>query len=94
VQGLRDLIAGYNADRDTLRSDVSRLTSNGRTISAWRLRHVRPLLDFYPYAIRHGLDRAVADVEFNRGAIVNELALAHCGVLRMRRGERKGTRST
>lgn len=93
VQGLRDLIAAYAADRDTLGSDRNRLTLNGRTISAWRLRHVRPLLDFYPYSIRHGLARAAAVGEYSRATFVNELALAHCGVLRMRRAGRDSTRS-
>lgn len=59
---------------------------NGSHIRAWRLRHIRSLVYFYPYAIRFGLDRALAH-NFNHvevKTLVNELALAHCGVVRMR----------
>ncbi len=110
LQELRDLLATYAAERASARSDQSRLTSNGRTIRAWRLRHVRPLLDLYPYAVRHGLARAVASLPtntrteesaflsgaggaFDRKAIVNELALAQCGILRMRKASRDTSRS-
>lgn len=93
IEGLRDLAARYAADRDALGGAEDRLTPNGRTIRSWRLRHIRPLLDFYPYAVRHGLSRAAADTEFSRVAIVNELALAHCGLQRMRRAGRNRTRS-
>jgi hypothetical protein len=110
VQELSDLLAKYSAERDAARKTESRLTSNGRSIRAWRLRHLRPLFDLYPYAIRHGLARAMADLTpgvrsedarrqspaevFSRLAMVNELALAHCSILRMRQAGRNRTRST
>lgn len=111
VSDLHALLARYDVEREAARSDQTRTMSSGRTIRAWRLRHVRPLLDLYPYAIRHSLARAVANLPagdqavespilsgtggvFSRTALVNELALAHCGILRMRRAGRDRTRST
>ncbi|MFN3725264.1 MAG: hypothetical protein ACK4SZ_03050 [Allosphingosinicella sp.] len=110
LQELRELLAMYAAERTAALSDQRRLTSNGRTIRAWRLRHVRPLLDLYPYAVRHGLERALASLPiaarpdgsafpsgkggaFSREALVNELALAQCGILQMRRAGRDGTKA-
>lgn len=87
-QDLATLISLYNADRETLGHSRSRLTRNGRSIERWRLRHIRSLLDFYPYSIRHGLMRIItskeAEKEAEAEAFVNELALAHCSILRMR----------
>ncbi|MDO9179521.1 MAG: hypothetical protein Q7U16_14565 [Agitococcus sp.] len=61
----------------------------GRYISNWRLRHLRPLTDLFPYSIRDALDRGVchvaSGVEIQREIAVNELALAHSGVLLMRK---------
>lgn len=109
VQDLHALLTRYDVERKAARSDQTRIMTGGRTIRAWRLRHVRPLLDLYPYAVRHGLTRAVANLPasggveespavfgtrgaFSRTALVNELALAHCGILRMRRAGRDRTR--
>lgn len=111
VGDLHALLTRYDVEREAARSDQTWMTSRGRTIRAWRLRHVRPLLDLYPYAVRHGFARAVANLlagdraeespilsgtggAFSRTALVNELALAHCGILRMRRARRDRTRST
>ena len=111
VGDIHALLTRYDVEREAARADQPRIMSSGRTIRAWRLRHVRPLLDLYPYAIRHGLTRAVANLPagdraeespilsgagggFSRTALVNELALAHCGILRMRRAGRDRTRST
>ncbi len=93
VTELRELAEAYTADRETLGAKRELLTSNRRSISNWRLRHIRSLLEFYPYSIRHGLARAARSDQFDRVAIVNELALAHCGILRMRRAGRNRTRS-
>lgn len=110
VQELNALLVLYDVERKAARSDQTRIISSGRTIRGWRLRHVRPLLDLYPYAIRHSLARAVAHLSmgdrteeipfrsitgnvFSRAALVNELALAHCGILRMRRAGRNKPRS-
>lgn len=111
VGDLQALLTHYDVEREAARSDQTRMIPSGRTIRAWRLRHVRPLLDIYPYAVRHGLARAVVNLPpgdrtdngatrpstgyvFSRTALVNELALAHCGILRMRRAGRNRTRST
>lgn len=83
---LRSLLNNYEQERVIAGRDEVRITTNGRFIKAWRLRHVQPLVNLYPYAIRHGLKRALAQesADFDRTALVNELALAHCGILRMR----------
>lgn len=93
VTELGKLAEAYTADRETLGAKRELLTSTRRSIRNWRLRHIRSLLDFYPYSIRHGLARAARSDQFDRVEIVNELALAHCGILRMRRAGRNRTRS-
>ena len=73
---------------------------NGRSIQGWSVRHIRPLIDLYPWCIRHALSRSlnhdlkVVAEQLHRSILVNELALAHCGVLLMRRAGRDNTRST
>jgi hypothetical protein len=87
IEELRSLYKIYELERVVAWQDNDvRITTNGRFIRAWRLRHVQPLIDFYPYSIRHGLERALAHklFDFDRENLVNELALAHCGILRMR----------
>lgn len=67
---------------------------NGRHIKNWQLRHLRPLTDLFPFSIREALDRGVCHVasgaEIQREVAINELALAHCGILLMRRQARAG----
>ncbi|MDD2976106.1 hypothetical protein [Aquabacterium sp.] len=86
IEELRFLLENYALERVIAQHDDARLTTNGRHIRSWRLRHVQPLINLYPYAIRHGLKRALAHEPpyFDRTALVNELALAHCGIFRMR----------
>lgn len=86
IEELRSLFRNYERDREIARREEVRLTKNGRFIRSWRLRHVQPLVNLYPYSIRHGLKRALAHgvADFDRTALVNELALAHCGIFRMR----------
>ncbi len=95
IEELRLLLVIYDTERAAAGQDETRVTTNGRLIRAWRQRHVQPLLSFYPYVIRHGLRRALAHgVDgFDRMVLVNELALAHCGIIRMRRAGRDRTRS-
>ena len=61
-------------------------------IRNWRMRHLRPLTDFFPFAIRYGLERGIRHVELNKALTkeiaVNELALAQCAIFLMR-GKRK-----
>lgn len=90
---LRSIAAAYISDRETMGAERELVKSNRRTIKNWRLRHIRSLLDFYPYAIRNGLARAARSEQFDRIALVNELALAHCGILRMRQAGRNRSRS-
>lgn len=86
IEELRSLFRNYERDRVIARREKVRLTTNGRFIRSWRLRHVQPLVNLYPYSIRHGLERALAHgiTDFDRTALVNELAFAHCGIFRMR----------
>jgi hypothetical protein len=86
IEELRSLLSTYEAERAIAQREDVRITSNGRLIRAWSVRHIQPLLNLYPYSIRHGLQRALAHglADFDRAALVNELALAHCGIFRMR----------
>ena len=84
---LSELSAAYSKARkaeETLRHSTSR-----RFIRNWRLRHLRPLTELFPIAIRYGLERGISHFGLNKEltheAALNELALAHCGVLLMRR---------
>lgn len=87
IDELRLLLTTYEAERATAGRDETRITTNGRLIRGWRQRHIQSLVNLYPYAIRHGLRRALVHQagSFDRTALANELALAHCGILRMRR---------
>lgn len=87
IEELQSLFKIYEIERVVAWQDNDvRITTNGRLIRAWRLRHIQPLIHFYPYSIRHGLERVLAHgvANFDRTNLVNELALAHCGILRMR----------
>jgi len=90
---LRSLFDIYSTDRETLGVAQDRLTPNGQVIKAWRQRHIRPLFDLYPFSIRNGIMRAMKSSDLPREAMVNELVLARCGVLQMRRADRDRTRS-
>lgn len=86
IEDLRSLFRKYEIERINAQTDNVRIATNGRLIRSWRLRHIQPLVNLYPYSIRHGLMRALAHerADFDRTDLVNELALAHCGILRMR----------
>jgi hypothetical protein len=86
IDELRSLLSIYEAERAIAVQDDARVTANGKVIRAWSLRHIQPLLNLYPYSIRNGLRRALihGQAAIERTALVNELALAHCGILKMR----------
>lgn len=86
IEELRSLLSVYEAERAIARGNDARITTNGRLIRAWCVRHIQPLFNLYPYSIRNGLKRGLAHglADFDRTTLVNELALAHCGILRMR----------
>jgi hypothetical protein len=70
----------------------------GKKIQNWRLRHLHSLAYLFPYSIRHALARGIqhrlGSSKFPERAIaVNELALAHCSILLMRRKARARGRS-
>jgi len=79
-QELEYLVSKYNDERKILGYTENRITKNGQSIYGWKLRHLRSLLHFYPYSIRHSLGRALSSNEATHEAIINELALAHCNV--------------
>lgn len=85
VDELRLLLTNYKVERAVAREDDVRVKTNGRFIKSWRLRHVRPLLSFYPYSVRYGLGRALAhrSAYLDRTAVVNELALAQCSIVKI-----------
>lgn len=95
IAELQSLLTSYEFEREISRRDVVRTTTNGRFIRSWRLRHIQSLFNLYPYSIRHGLQRALAHgpADFDRTALVNELALAHCGLYRMRTAGQARTRA-
>ena len=86
IEELRSLLSTYEAERAIAKRNDARITTNGQLIRSWRLRHVQPLLNLYPYSIRNGLKRALEHgiANFDHAVLVNELALAHCGIFRMR----------
>lgn len=69
--------------------DAEHCLLNGRHLSNWRLRHLRPLSDLFPFSIRFAFERGIShrgtNTVLTREIAVNELALAHCGLLLMRR---------
>lgn len=85
LENLKFLMQSYEEDRMVAMEEDSRITTNGRFIKSWGLRHMRPLLDLYPYVIRHSFKRALVheSKDFDHTMLVNELALAHCGIMRM-----------
>lgn len=96
---LRVLIDAYEVERNlAANSQQGRSATSGHLIRAWPVRHLRPLVDLYPYAIRNMFSRALHHLQEvaelpDRAIVVNELALAHCGILRMRRAGRSRTRA-
>lgn len=79
----------YAQAREAATADEEGHLILGRFIPNWRLRHIRPLTDLFPYSIRGALDRGASHVasgaEIQRATAVNELALAHAEILLMRK---------
>lgn len=87
------ITAIYERDRNALEVKPSQTQSmQYRYIKNWHSRHLKPLTDLFPFSIRHGLERGIlhnkTGCELSREISVNELALAHCGVLLMRKSAR------
>lgn len=96
---LVELNARYEAARHRDRSGEDEYAPVvGRHLKNWRARHLRPLSDLYPFSIRHALARGAnsgsLSGEHARTIAMNELALAHCGILLMRRNARGRTRAS
>jgi len=91
IDELRSLLGFYENERTIVGQDSARVMTNGRFIKGWSQRHIQPLINFYPYAIRHGLKRAMSHDrgDFEHIILVNELALAYCEISRMKRAARE-----
>ncbi|MCX2535000.1 hypothetical protein OQ486_16265 [Plesiomonas shigelloides] len=90
---LENLLARYEIERMSADKNYA-CNINGNFIQSWSKRHIQPLFNLYPYAIRYGLMRALthgSDFSDHR-ILVNELALAHCGIMIMKRSGREKTR--
>lgn len=94
IDGLKSLFLNYENERAAAATCENPIVTNGKSIRGWSQRHIQPLTNLYPFCIRHALKRTTADGQggLDRAALVNELALAHCGILRMRRAGRDRTR--
>ena len=66
----------------------------GRKIRNWRMRHLHSLVFLFPDAVRHALARGIKrfeltsapfSVPLDRAIAVNELTIAHCSIILMRR---------
>ena len=84
----------YIRERESENSKEDNNVPMGRRyVHNWRLRHLRPLTDLFPFSIRHALERGISQLELNgklsREICVNELALAHCEMLRMKKSYKK-----
>jgi hypothetical protein len=81
--------AKYDEARRLAASGALAAPTRGRVIPNWSLRHLRSLVDFFPVATRSSFDRAKTHAALGRGVsrdiAINELALAKCGILLMRR---------
>lgn len=69
--------------------DQSRVIT-GNYVENWKIRHLRPLIYFYPYSARNALARAIHQTTkdmkpLSRAHAANELALARCGIDLMRK---------
>ncbi len=83
------LMAMYALQREAAKADVRGYRVSGQNIPDWRLRHLRPLTDLFPYSIRDSLERGIRHITSGRAierlAAVNELAMAHSSLLLTRR---------
>jgi hypothetical protein len=84
------LVARSNASNH----EDGRVSTGEKCIKNWTLRHLHPLTYLFPYAVRHALKRALGHGALtpdapDREILLNELALARCGILLMRREARK-----
>lgn len=65
----------------------------GRHIQNWTIRHLRPLTDLYPFSIRQALGRGISHRDVtgvvpDRSMAMNELTLARCETILMKRKAR------
>lgn len=61
----------------------------GKFLKNWRMRHLHPVIFYFPYAIRYSFARLICEaidggIPTDRATAVNELALMHCGIELMR----------
>lgn len=86
---ISNLLRSYSEARDAIAVVDGYNRTSGKFIRSWSLRHLRPLTDFFPYALRNALDRGVrhsaSGAALTRIVAINELALAHVEILLMRK---------
>jgi hypothetical protein len=92
VQSLQGVYATARTIEKMGTDDPPLLT--GKKIRNWRLRHLHSLIFLFPYSIREALARglrhqAASSKIPERAIAVNELALAHCSILLMRRNPKR-----
>lgn len=87
INELQSLLTTYDTKRQIAELNSDHINRSGRYIKKWQLRHIQPLINLYPYTIRHSIKRAIShkESEFDRNTLINELALTHCEIIRMRR---------
>lgn len=86
---LSELLEEYAEAREAekhRRSDT--IMMNRQYVDNWRLRHLFPLTNYYPFSIRtslaRGLQHCAARTPLTREVAVNELSIAHCGMILLR----------
>lgn len=93
VREIRELYQLYEQARIMTKNETIPLIT-GRYIRNWQLRSLHPLLHLYPYSLRNAINRAVAHTASpSRAVAVNELALARCGILLMRKTAKSKAKS-
>ncbi len=84
-----ELAERYDKARRLAMSGELTVVRRGGNVPNWALRHLRPLVDFCPIAVRHSFERAkhhaANGMALTTDIAINELALAKCGIILMRR---------
>lgn len=97
VRGLEDLATVHQlyerARIEAKEGSDQRPPILGRHIQNWSIRHLRPLTDLYPLSIREALGRGISHRDVtaelpDRSMAINELALARCEIILMKRKAR------
>ena len=97
VRGLEDLARVHQlyeqARLEVREGSDQRPPILGRHIQNWSIRHLRPLTDLYPFSIRTAFGRGISHRDVttelpDRSMVINELTLARCEIILMKRKAR------